>query len=236
MSGVLTAAGIAATASTGSSLLSADKNAKAQAQQLAQEKQLSGEQLDFAKAQYAHERELTDPARQAFLSEAMSSNPYGYEQTKAQIDKNYTNAGLRNNEMNYGLNSDGGLAQARATSLSMGHASDLAGAYQTGLMRRTGMLQAAAGMGNPSGAANGVLGAYGTGIGVAANQANIYGNAAQQGWNNAANGLNGLASYLGSQNTPSSGSTPLLDLYKGGILKTDYAPTNTYGNDYVSPF
>lgn len=201
----------AGAASAIGSAFGASKNAKAQSAALASQERANADNLAFQREQYQHERELTDPARYKFLKEATSDTPYGYEQTAAQINRNYATA-AHAPMYNYG-NGDSGMAAARNTALQMGRVSELAGAYRQGLDRRAQMLGQAATMGSPQAAASGVGQSYGNIANTYGQQAMMYGQAAQQGWQNAGSALNGLAMQLGSQNKPqadtnSGGGTP----------------------------
>jgi len=177
-------------------LMGASKNSKAASSAQAQQEQAMQDDLNFRKMQYNYEQQITAPARQKYLAEAMDPGSVNYEGASGAIKQQYGNA-AHTSPYNYGTG-DSGLTSARNTTLAMGQASDLSGAYRSGLDKKTGMLQVAAGAGNPVGAGAGVGQAYSNLGGMYGQQNQMYNNAAQQGWAAAANGIGGIAKAYGA--------------------------------------
>ena len=178
----------------GGSLLGANKASKASASAMDSQRRLMEQDLAFRNKLFDYERSLTEPARRKLLRMSMSDQPLFYDQTASGIRKNYATA-MRGMQ---GLGYNSGLQQSLMQGARLNLASDLGGAYASGMRDRLNMLSGVAGSDKSLQAGMNVSGGYGQMAGMYGNQAAQYGQAAAQGWQNFGNNLSGLAYGLAS--------------------------------------
>ena len=212
----------------GSSLLGANKAGKASASAMDSQRRLMEQDLAFRNKLFDYERSLTEPARRKLLGMSMSDQPLFYDQTASGIRKNYATA-MRGMQ---GLGYNSGLQQSLMQGARLNLASDLGGAYASGMRDRLNMLSGVAGSDKSLQAGMNVSGGYGQMAGMYGNQASQYGQAAAQGWQNFGNNLSGLAYGLAALGGGAAGPNPAA--YTNAILPAETVPTTvpTRGLDY----
>ena len=192
--------GGASLAGAGISALGASKNAKAATNAQNAQLRAQQEQLQFQRDQYNRYLGLMGPIEEQLASQAKSSQPLFYDQNKAQIQQQFSDAS-RNAATQMGMRGMAGsgtdLGMMRGAAL--GQAGALSGAYNQGLMNRMNLGMQLTGRGQIGQAAQGVAGGLQGMANLYGGQANLYNQAAAQGWGNFAQGIGGMAN-LYSQN------------------------------------
>ena len=195
-------AGIAAAGALASAY-GAQQSAKAQGQAMSAQERQAQADLAFRQGMYNRYLGLYGPIEQQLATEAQSTQPLDYEQNQAQIKEQYANA-LRNIGTNMGMRgiAGSGLDVGAMRGAALGQAGALSGAYAQGLINRRNLglgltvrnqiMQAGA---QVPGGFQGLSNMYG-------GWAGMYGQAAQQGWQNAGMGLGNLAYALQGINQP----------------------------------
>ena len=202
MSAAITVAAIGAAAG----IYGASQNAKAAGKATDQQAALTQADLDFRKQQYERYLGLMGPIEEKLAAEAKSELPLDYEKNAAQTKANYA-AAQRGITTAMGLRgmAGSGLDEAAIRGAAYGQASDLSKDWAQGLVNRRNLGLTLTGRGQIERAAQGVSGGL-QGLGnVYGNQANLYNAAAQQGWANFGQGLQGIAyglGRMGKQNQP----------------------------------
>jgi len=170
------------------------------------------EDLAFRQRVFAQESGLTYPQRQRLQAMAMSDRPLYYDQSAAQINRQYASGDRQANYLGYGTNLNFGQDTSRLQANALQRRQALAGAYQTGLTNRTNLLTTSAGMGAPLQAAGQQLGAGYSNManmyGVWANQANMAQAQQAQNYGQMFGGLAELYGYNKKVNAPASTFTP----------------------------
>lgn len=197
---------IAAVVGAGASLYSANQNKKAAEKASDQQGALSAADLAFRQKQYERYLGLMGPIEEKLAAEAKSELPLDYEKNAAQTKANYA-AAQRGITTAMGLRgmAGSGLDEAAIRGAAYGQASDLSKDWAQGLVNRRNLGLTLTGRGQLGQAAQGVEGGL-QGLGnYYGNQANLYNAAAQQGWANFGQGLQGIAyglGRMGKQNQP----------------------------------
>lgn len=177
-----------------SSLLGANSASKEAARQAEEQRRLQQQQLDFQKQMYDKERGYIDPIRDRLTNEAMSGQPLDYARIAAQVKGNYADAARK-----LGVGAGGsGLARGAQRGMAMQQASTLADAYAQGLTARRGLQQNLLARDQSAALGSQYAGGLGSMAGLAGQNAAMYRNAAQQGWQNFGQGLSGIAYGLAS--------------------------------------
>ena len=184
---VLGSAGLSA----GASLLGASKNAKAASSAADKQLQAQQQQLQFQRDQYNRYLGLMGPIEEQLAHMAQSSQPLDYDQMKAQIQQNYSNA-VRNSASQMGMRgmAGSGTDLGMSRGLAFNQAGALSGAYAQGLQNRRNLGLSLTGRGQIGQAAQGVAGGLQGMANLYGGQANLFNQAAAQGWNNFGNAIN----------------------------------------------
>lgn len=199
MSAAITVAAIGAAAG----IYGASQNSKAAGKATDQQAAFTQADLDFRKQQYERYLGLMGPIEEKLAAEAKSELPLDYEKNAAQTKANYA-AAQRGITTAMGLRgmAGSGLDEAAIRGAAYGQASDLSKDWAQGLVNRRNLGLTLTGRGQIERAAQGVSGGL-QGLGnFYGNQANLYNAAAQQGWANFGQGLQGIAYGLGRENNP----------------------------------
>lgn len=197
MSGVIVGAAVIG---AGASIYGADKNSKAGSSAQKSQEKMSAADLAFRQQQYDRYMGLFGPVENQLAAEARSSEPLGYDRMKAQIE---TQAGEAGRNMSASMAQRGiagsGLDVGGMRGLAMNKMNALSGAYSQGLENKRNLGLTLTGRGQIGAAAQGLSGGMQNMAALYGNQADLYNRAAQQGWQNAGQSLQGLASYYGQK-------------------------------------
>ena len=195
-------AGIAAAGALASAY-GAQQSAKAQGQAMSAQERQAQADLAFRQGMYNRYLGLYGPIEQQLAAEAQSTQPLDYEQNQAQIKEQYANA-LRNIGTNMGMRgiAGSGLDVGAMRGAALGQAGALSGAYAQGLINRRNLGLGLTGRNQIMQAGSQVPGGFQGLSNMYGGWAGMYGQAAQQGWQNAGMGLGNLAYALQGVNQP----------------------------------
>lgn len=184
-------------------LMGASKASKAQQGAMSQQEREAQADLAFRQGMYNRYLGLYGPIEQQLATEAQSTQPLDYEQNQAQIKEQYANA-LRNIGTNMGMRgiAGSGLDVGAMRGAALGQAGALSGAYAQGLVNRRNLGLGLTGRNQIMQAGSQVPGGFQGLSNMYGGWAGVYGQAAQQGWQNAGMGLGNLAYGLQSMNRP----------------------------------
>lgn len=186
---------------TGLSAYNASNANKNAGKALSAQQKSQQDALDFKEKQYDRYLGLMGPIEEQQSRDAQSEQPLDYDKNAAAIKSNYGQA-QRNITSAMGMRgmAGSGTDVGATRGAAFTQAGALSDANATGLQNRRNLGLTLTGKGQIQSAANGV----GQGMQGMANlygqQAGMYGNAAQQGWNNAAGGLGGIAGIMARMN------------------------------------
>lgn len=174
---------------------SANKNAKAGQAAADQQAALGQQNLAYQQQMGQWAQQYANPSLQRLNEAAMSSQPLDYGLVSSQIKRRYADLARNMGGLGYGQPGTGSALRG----LQLGQASDLSQAFAEGLAKRRGLQQFMAGTMTPAvmgqagqvGRASEALGS------VYGQQAGTYNQAAQQGWQAAAQGFQGALGYAG---------------------------------------
>lgn len=185
------------------SLMGASKASKAQQSAMDQQQQMAQQDLAFRQGVYNRYLGLYGPIEQQLAAEAQSTQPLDYEQNQAQIKEQYANA-LRNIGTNMGIRgiAGSGLDVGAMRGAALGQAGALSGAYAQGLINRRNLGLGLTGRNQIMQAGSQVPGGFQGLSNMYGGWSGMYGQAAQQGWQNAGMGLGNLAYALQGINQP----------------------------------
>lgn len=179
--------------------MQANKNAKSGQEAMDRQAQLGQQGLDYQKQMGQWAMNYADPSLKRLNEAALSSQPLDYGLVSSQIKRQYADEARKLSGLGYG---QPGTASA-LRGLQLGQASDLSQAFAEGLAKRRGLQQFMASTMTPQamGQAGRVGGAI-EGLGnVYGQQANVYNTAAQQGWQGAAQSIQGGLGYIAAKPT-----------------------------------
>lgn len=224
-----------------SSLIGAGKNAKAASNAMNAQQAAQQQQLDFQRQQYNRYLGLYGPIEEQLAAQAKSSEPLFYDQNKAQIQQQYSNA-IRNQAAQMGMRgmAGSGVDMGMGRAAALGQAGALSNAYSQGLQNRMNLGLSLTGRGQIGQAAGGVAQGMQGMANLYGGQANLYNQGAAQGWSNFGNAINsGLGMYgnmqmqqqyinaLNGINNPSAwATTPLPQSESLSPLTMGQAPTD----------
>ena len=202
MSAAITVAAIGAAAG----IYGASQNAKAASKATSAQESAQAADLAFRREQYERYLGLMGPIEEKLAAEAKSTQPLDYERNAAQVKSNYA-AAQRGITSQMGLRgmAGSGLDEAAIRGAAYGQASDLSNAWAQGLVNRRNLGLTLTGRGQIGQAAQGVQGGLQGMANMYGNHASQYNAAAQQGWANFGQGLQGIAyglGRMGKQNQP----------------------------------
>lgn len=206
MSGVMMGSAVVG---AGASLAGASKNARAATSAMRAQQQAQQADLAFRQQQYNRYLGLYGPIEEQLAAQAQSSQPLFYDQNKAQIQQQYANA-LRNQTRQMGMAgmAGSGLATGALRGAALGQASALSGAYSQGMQNRLNLQASLAGKNMPFVAGQGVSQGLQGMANLYGGQANLYNQAAAQGWGNFGQGMSGIAGLLGRMRTGTAAPPP----------------------------
>ena len=149
--------------------------------------------LDSREAFQRQQQQLYGPLEQKMIEQASSDQPLYYGQMSGAIQGNYDQAqrGLNTQMAMRGM-SGSGLQGAQSTGLEMGRAGALSGAFQQGLQARTNLGMNVLQRYNPAQNQQNMQQGLGQMGGFYGQQAQNFGNAAQQGWGMVGQGAGAL--------------------------------------------
>jgi hypothetical protein len=166
-----------------------------------QQQQVYGRDLSMRQNLSDQEKQLYGPLESNLLSQASSNEPMYYGQTSGQINKQFGEArrNLASQEAVKGMTSSN-LNGATGTGLELSRMGALGSAFQQGLTARTQLGTAMVGRYNPLQLAEYTSGGLGQLGNFYGQQANLYGTAAAQGWQNFGNTANALQEWYDLKN------------------------------------
>lgn len=201
MSGIMVAAAIGV-AGAGTSIYGASKSASAGESAAKQQKELSMADLAFRQKQYDRYLGMYGPIEEKLGAEARSEEPIGYDRMKAQIE---TQAGEAGRNMSASMAQRGiagsGLDVGGMRGLAMNKMNALSGAYSQGLENKRRLGMELTGRGQIGAAAQGISGGMQNLANFYGNQADLYNRAAERGWQNAGQSLQGVGSMLAKRSS-----------------------------------
>src|ERR1035437_8012747 len=232
MSSAMTiSAGIGAVASA----YGASQNAKSASKALSAQQQQAQDELAFKQEQYNRYLGLMGPIEEQQSRDAQSDTPLDYDKNAAAIKANNAGA-LRNITSSMGMRgmAGSGTDVGAIRGAAFQQAGDLTGAYSAGLTNRRNLGLTLTGRGQIQSAANGVGQGMQNLSNIYGQQAGMYNSAANQGWNNFGQGMNGLAGILARRN-PGDPSDPAMDqptpLANANMSSDSISPINTDRTD-----
>jgi len=205
MSGAMTATGTVIAGGIGAigGLIGAGKNSRAAGRALDSQERMHQADLAFRQQQYNRYLGLYGPTEEKLAGEARSSQPLDYEQNYAAIKQNYGDA-LRGINSSMGMRgiAGSGLDVGAMRGAALGQASGLSQAYAQGLTTRRNLGLTLTGRNQIGQSARDLMGGYQNMAGLYGGQANMYNQAAAQGWQGFGQGLGNLGYSLQNQNKP----------------------------------
>lgn len=177
---------------------SAKKSGDAQKHAMEEQQRALAEDKQFRQEVYGRELAFQAPIKEELRKEYLSGQPLDYASNKAAIDREMGNVSRRITGLNYGTGMiNSGIAANAPLAIGLTGAQAKAQAWAEGQKARRNMGLNLVGMANPLAAAGGVSSANQALSGMYGGWADRYGQAAQQGWQNAAQGVYGLANWWG---------------------------------------
>jgi len=198
--------------------------------------------LDSREAFQRQQQQLYGPLEQKMIEQASSDQPLYYGQMSGAIQGNYDQAqrGLNTQMAMRGM-SGSGLQGAQSTGLEMGRAGALSGAFQQGLQARTNLGMNVLQRYNPAQNQQNMQQGLGQMGGFYGQQAQQFGNAAQQGWGMVGQGASDLMQnqlWQPSQVAPTAPPPPPQGLGGPAVAGMQPLPVNhlaPYGYDWMTP-